>query len=147
MRVALILLFAVAACAPARASEREAVVATVQRLFDAMEARDPAAASAVLMPEGSYVSVREKAGEVSAGAVSHKDFAARLAKDKTPIREVMHNPQVLIHGRIATVWTPYEFHRDGKISHCGVDSFNLVKTAEGWKIAGFVYTVEPCPKP
>ena len=43
---------------------------------------------------------------------------------------------------IATVWTPYDFWIDGKFSHCGIDAFDLVKTDEGWKIAGGSYTLE-----
>jgi len=49
---------------------------------------------------------------------------------------------VLIHKEIAVVWTKYDFHREGKFSHCGVDAFNLIKTQEGWKISGIFYTVE-----
>ena len=37
---------------------------------------------------------------------------------------------------------PYDFHRDGEFSHCGVDAFTLVRTESGWKISGGVYTVE-----
>jgi len=40
------------------------------------------------------------------------------------------------------VWAPYDFWRDGKFSHCGVDAFDLIKTDEGWKIAGGGYTLE-----
>ncbi|HWQ57332.1 MAG TPA: hypothetical protein VN442_26860 [Bryobacteraceae bacterium] len=144
MRILAIALLVLVMRAPAAASEEQAVVTTVQRLFDAMEARDPTAASAVLLSKGGYFFVREKGGEVSVGGVSYGEFAARLGKDKEPIREVMRDPKVLLHGRVATLWTPYEFHRGGKLSHCGVDSFHLLKTADGWKIAGFVYTVEPC---
>jgi hypothetical protein len=43
---------------------------------------------------------------------------------------------------MAQVWGDYEFFRDGKFGHCGVDSASLFKTAEGWKIATIVYTVE-----
>jgi hypothetical protein len=59
----------------------------------------------------------------------------------------MWDPDVRIHGAIAVVWTRYDFWVDGKFSHCGVDAFDLVKTAEGWRIAGGVYTVERtgCP--
>ena len=35
-----------------------------------------------------------------------------------------------------------DFWVDGKFSHCGIDIFDLVKTAEGWKISGLTYTVE-----
>ena len=145
MRTLLPLAAALALCqALPAAPEEQAVIATVQRLFNAMEARDSAAASAVLIPKGSYFSVREKSGEVSLGGQSHEEFAARLARDKEPIREVMRDPKVLLHGRIANLWAPYRFYRSGKLSHCGVDSFALVKTGGGWKISGFVYTVEPC---
>ena len=32
---------------------------------------------------------------------------------------------------LASVWTPYSFYINGKRSHCGTNSFQLVKTAEG----------------
>lgn len=35
---------------------------------------------------------------------------------------------------LASVWTPYKFYVNGKVSHCGTNSFQLVKTADGWKI-------------
>jgi len=40
------------------------------------------------------------------------------------------------------VWAPYDFWIDGKLSHCGTDAFDLIKTEDGWKIAGGVYTLE-----
>ena len=40
------------------------------------------------------------------------------------------------------VWAPYDFHVNGAFSHCGVDVFSLVRTAEGWRIAAVAYTVE-----
>lgn len=133
-------------CAEAQ-SEEKAVLAVVQRLFDAMAARDSAAARAVLIPEGRYFSVRENGAQVVVGGATNSEFAERLAAGKEAMLERMFEPRVLVHGRIAMVWTPYDFHRNRKFSHCGVDSFSLLKTSEGWKIAGIVYTVEPsgCP--
>jgi hypothetical protein len=32
------------------------------------------------------------------------------------------------------VWTPYRFIFNGKFSHCGVNSFTLVKLNGEWKI-------------
>ena len=46
-------------------------------------------------------------------------------------------------GRIAVVWTRYDFHRDGKMSHNGTDCFTLLKTDAGWKIVCLAYSVEP----
>jgi hypothetical protein len=60
----------------------------------------------------------------------------------------MWEPKVMIHQDITVVWTRYDFHRDGKFSHCGIDAFQLVRTNYGWSIAGGTYTVErtDCPE-
>ena len=46
------------------------------------------------------------------------------------------------------VWTRYDFYRDGRFSNCGIDSWHLIKTRDGWKISGGIYTVErkDCPE-
>jgi hypothetical protein len=47
------------------------------------------------------------------------------------------------------VWTPYAFYYDGNFSHCGVDSFQLARTAEGWKVVQIADTrrTQGCPTP
>ena len=74
-------------------------------------------------------------------------FAERLPAIQGKILERMWQPEVRIDGRMATLWAPYDFHRDGKHTHCGIDSVSLVKTSSGWKISGISYTVvtEGCP--
>ena len=59
----------------------------------------------------------------------------------------MWEPKVLIRGAIAQLWAPYDFHREGKFNHCGIDSVSLVKVGGAWKIAGISYTSETlnCP--
>jgi hypothetical protein len=41
---------------------------------------------------------------------------------------------------LASVWTPYEFYYKDKYSHNGVNSFQLVKFKEGWKIQYLIDT-------
>ena len=75
-------------------------------------------------------------------------WANRIATIKSQLIERFTKaPTVTIHGAIANVWGEYEFLRDGKFGHCGVDSFNLLKTAEGWKVATILDTEETtgCP--
>ncbi len=107
-----------------------------------MATRDADKAESVLMPGGSYVSVRRKDGQIVLGGGPHKAFLEQLRTGKGTLLERIWQPRVSVHGDIANVWTPYDFYRDGKFSHCGIDSFNLVRTPEGWKIAGFIYTLE-----
>jgi len=42
--------------------------------------------------------------------------------------------QVQSDGNLAHVWTPYEFYLNDTFSYCGVNSFTLAYTDEGWKI-------------
>lgn len=41
---------------------------------------------------------------------------------------------------LASVWTPYKFYFNGKFSHCGVNSFQLVRINGEWKIQYIIDT-------
>jgi hypothetical protein len=128
-------------------AERTAIIAIVQQLFDAIGSRDPGLAEPILMPEGRFVSVREEDGNPVVRSISHEQFLRELPQGKEKMLERMWDQEVRVHGSIATVWTPYDFYREGKFSHCGIDAVSLVKMSGRWVIAGVVYTVERtgCP--
>lgn len=48
--------------------------------------------------------------------------------------------KIQIDGAMAHVWTPYEFYINGKLSHKGVNSFQLFKEKDKWKIIYIVDT-------
>jgi hypothetical protein len=122
--------------------EEKAVIAAVEQFFRALETRDTDLARNILLPEGVVFSIREQGGEKSIRATSHEQIIDSFASSTEKMLERIWDPKTLIHKEIAVVWTKYDFHREGKFSHCGVDAFNLIKTPEGWKIAGILYTVE-----
>lgn len=122
--------------------ERKAVLAVVQAFFDTMAAKDVEGAARTLIRDGRFYSVREVDGEQVTRTFTNQEYLDGLPKEQQRVRERMWNPDVHVRGRIATVWTPYDFWIDGELSHCGIDSFNLIKSGEGWKIAGGIYTVE-----
>jgi len=47
---------------------------------------------------------------------------------------------VHVEASLASVWAPYKFYLNGKLSHCGTNSFQLVRTAAGWKIQYIIDT-------
>ncbi|UUC44886.1 nuclear transport factor 2 family protein [Flavobacterium cerinum] len=47
---------------------------------------------------------------------------------------------IRIDGTMAHAWTPYEFYINGKLSHSGVNSFQLFKENGTWKIIYIVDT-------
>jgi hypothetical protein len=123
-------------------SDRAQIVAAVQKLFDAMASRDLEMAKQVMVPEGRLFSVSEADGAATVRSRSNQEFVDGLARGTQKLLERMWEPDVRVHGPIATLWANYDFHIDGKFSHCGIDAFELVKTPDGWKISGGVYTTE-----
>jgi hypothetical protein len=105
--------------------------AVVQQLFDAMATRNGDAARAVFAPDAALFSL---GGNGKASKMPAEEFIGLLASTKNVWLERIWNPTVLIHGHIAVVWAPYDFHLNGQFSHCGMDSFGLMRTAAGWKI-------------
>ena len=124
-------------------SEEEAVITAVRKFFLAMSARDTSATLEVLLAEGQYFSIREDSSQISIRNTTYTEYLNKLATSKENWLEKMREPKVLVHDRVAILWTKYDFYRSGQFSHCGVDAFSLLKTAEGWKIVGFIYNVEP----
>ncbi len=47
---------------------------------------------------------------------------------------------IKIDGPLASVWTPYQFYYKGQFSHCGVNSFQLVRFNGVWKIQYLIDT-------
>ena len=139
MRRALILCIASCAFAFAATSEEKDPTATVQRLFDAMAAHDADAGRPLFAPGTTLTAVRAD-GTVS--TITSDQFLTHVGAAKEPWLERMWEPKVMVHGSLAVVWADYDFHLNGKLSHCGVDSITLVNTAGEWKIAGVAYTSE-----
>jgi hypothetical protein len=138
-----------AASAAASPAETQAVLATVQRLFDAMRTKDTAAFRDVFEPNARLVGMRSRPnGEQIVQVLPWDRFGALMAADtRGPWIERAWSPEVRIRGTLATVWAEYDFHFGQKPSHCGVDAVQLLKTAAGWKIVSIADTYEPtgCP--
>ncbi len=47
---------------------------------------------------------------------------------------------VKVDGPLAIAWTPYQFYYKGQFSHCGVNSFQLVRFNGKWKIQYIIDT-------
>lgn len=128
---------------PARAQTAEdSVHAVITRLFDGMRAGDSTVVLSVFHPQARLMSTgRNREG----GYVLREDAIAGFARQVgTPRPEVLDerltSVEVRIDGPLATAWTPYQFYVGPQFSHCGVNSFQLVRTDDGWKILHIVDT-------
>jgi hypothetical protein len=123
----------------ADSGEENAILATVQRVFDSMAAHDGAAIRSAMTADARITPIR---CDEPGAAVSVEQFAHGVEVNHSRLLERMWAPKVMVRGRLASVWSEYDFHRDGKFTHCGIDAFLLVKTADGWKISSIAYTAE-----
>lgn len=135
---------AIGAEPPSSNAETVAIIQVVQNFFDALHAKDGGALRATCQPGAQFTSGRP--GTDGAYTLRQRPVetdAAQITEAKESWLERMWRPIVHVDGRVAVVWTRYDFHRDGKFSHNGTDCFTLLKTDQGWKIVCGAYSVEP----
>lgn len=119
------------------------VFAVVNKLFDAMAAADAAAIIATGTKENQLVAIQKmRDGKTRISVLGSEAFSKFFTKPGS-VKEVMYAPKIETSGDWAMVWGRYVFYADGKLSHCGINQFNLVRTADGWKIANGASTIDP----
>lgn len=110
---------------------QEPLTKPITALFDAMRAHQGEVLKAQFTP--SAVLQRAK----SDGTVTTNDierFASAISNSTKILDEQLLAIKSHRSGNLASVWTPYVFYVDGKLSHCGVNSFQLVQNDGRWKI-------------
>ncbi|MBJ6142651.1 nuclear transport factor 2 family protein [Hymenobacter sp. BT559] len=145
-RTILLLLTLAASASPAFAqkatSETEAVKQAVLSFFDGMRRGDSTLVRRTLAPGAVFHGLGGKPGQPP--TLETESISGFLKAVGTPHPEVWDErvqfDRVLLDANLASVWAPYEFYLGSKFSHCGYDSFQLVKLAEGWKIAHIIDT-------
>jgi hypothetical protein len=68
-------------------------------------------------------------------------FVAGVGSATERLDERPADPEVRVDGRLATVWTFYDFVIGANFSHCGRDSFQFIKQQDAWIMVGLAYTV------
>ena len=117
-------------------AEERAVMNVVQQLFDGVRARDTARMRATLHADARLVSsgVKDSVPTVTVEPVTAWLAGLPNARPGMLLDERLHNTVVKVDGGLASVWAEYTFYLGDKVNHCGVDTFHLVKTADGWRI-------------
>ncbi len=120
----------------------DSVKAAVNQLFEGMKTSNAALIksafgdSAVLQAIG-----RSKEGKTIIRNESVSAFADFVGKQPSGAAdERIQFETIKIDGPLAIVWTPYKFYLNGQFSHCGVNSFQLVRFNGQWKIQYLIDT-------
>ncbi len=126
---------------PYEDAEATAVLAPINALFASLAARDGGAIAASVLPDGRATGVAVKPdGSQTVRSLSWAEFAANLKPGPERYEERITDPAIEIDGDIAMVWAPYTFRIDGKVHHCGVDHFDLVRQGGAWKILNVTWS-------
>jgi hypothetical protein len=127
----------------AQKSESENVKATIIEFFDAFHKQDTTALKAMAKGNIKMQSIAiDKDGKTVLSENNYFHFVQNIAsipKDRT-FEEKLLNFTIKVDGNMANAWTPYEFWYQEKLSHCGVNSFQLIKEDDKWLIIYLVDT-------
>lgn len=143
----LTILIIAAACGSAFAqNDRQSAIDVVDQLFAGMKAKNAEQIKSVFSPEGQLVAIdkpRDGKGISTTRIFTGEAFAKMLSEAKGPdFIETMPSPEARIAGDMAIVTGRYTFYVGDKFSHCGTNTFNLVRSETGWKIANGASTLE-----
>ena len=126
----------------AQQTETAAIKQTVNTLFDAMRNGDSTLLRSVFSKDMVLQSVSDdKEGKALLSTEKADEFVKAIGTPHTAVyNERIVFDAIKIDGDLASVWAPYKFYLGDKFNHCGVDVFQLMKTAGGWKVIYIVDT-------
>ena len=121
-------------------SEKE-VKQVIQNMFYAMQQADTTLLKTCFSDKVIFQTILNKPEGAVIKTESINDFIQSIGK-QTPnvLDERIEFGAIQMDELMATVWTPYTFYYKGQYSHKGVNSFQLVKLKEGWKIQYLIDT-------
>lgn len=121
------------------AGERDEVVMVVNQLFEAMRTKDEASLRGVFAAEVAVTAISPTQGaRTTMGAPD--SFVNSIMGADSELIERMWDAEVRMDGDLATLWAPYDFYRGDTFSHCGYDSFQLLRGEDGWRIISVAFT-------
>ena len=130
-------------------SVEDSVKAIVNSLFVAMKNGDGKGVSNTFSDSAILQTIStDKSGRTIIRSEKIKEFTDFVSTQaKGDADERISFETVKVDGSLAIVWTPYTFYYKNQFSHCGVNSFHLVRFGGEWKIHFLIDTrrKSPCP--
>lgn len=120
---------------------KDSVKAVINKMFAAMKNSDGKSLKECFTDSAILQTIANKNGNISIRNEAVKEFADFVnTQPKGAADEQITFDIVETSGPLATAWTPYKFYYNGQFSHCGVDSYQLVRINGEWKIQYLIDT-------
>ena len=120
----------------------DSVKTVINTMFAGMKNADAALFKSVFADSAIMQTIaRNKEGQTRVVTESLAEFAGFISElKKDSADERIRFETIKIDGALAIAWTPYNFFHNGRFSHCGVNSFHLVRFNGAWKIQYLIDT-------
>jgi hypothetical protein len=123
-------------------SAEDSVKSVINNMFTAMRTADPGLLKKCFADSMVLQTIsRNKEGQLIVRNEAPSGFVDFISKETAGnADEQITFDVVRVDGPMAMAWTPYKFYYKGKFSHCGVNSFQLVRFNGEWKIQYLIDT-------
>jgi len=74
---------------------------------------------------------------------SYQDFATFVSSTKSDLDPRHTDIRIMSDGAVASVYFHFDFVIDGKVENRGDETWQLVKTTDGWRIVAITYSSNP----
>lgn len=138
----LLCFFLIAGFTASAQSDESGVKNAVNHLFEGMKKADTAMIRSAFTTQPILQTVlKNKEGKTLVLSEPLDSFIVSIARPHTDVYDERISFDVLrLDGDLAIVWAPYKFYLGTVFSHCGADSFQLVKLNGEWKIQYLIDT-------
>ena len=136
----LFLLFCICILSPSSAQDvprDSAIFEPVKLLFTGMNRGDSAMVRMAFVSEPIFATIADDKGGNPTIQYDHLDkfLTAIGTPHPQPWSEPVWDVKIQSDGSLAQVWAKYAFYVGDKLSHCGVDAFQLIRGKDGtWRI-------------
>lgn len=119
-----------------------AINKVITQLFDGMRTNDSNLVKSVFHTDATLQTVfTNKTSETKLLEEQISEFVTAVGTPHDGIwNEKITQTNIQIDGNLAHAWTNYEFYVNDRFIHCGVNSFQLVKFNNEWKIISIIDT-------
>lgn len=124
-----------------------AVRAAVDAVFEGMAAADSSMVRARFAPAARFAMKSRDGTEIVDRPVD--GWIEAIATSEGRWNEQIYDVVVQVDDDVAQVWAPYTFYLDGAVSHCGVNTIELLSLEGRWLITQISDSrrTEGCPDP
>ena len=152
MRLLFAVILAAFLATPAHAADADAIRQVVHQFQSAIAARDGKTLGSLFVQDGgSWLSVLDDTAYAEARArnpaakklesSTWQKFADFVEHSAKPVEERFYDVRIDTNGPVASVWFDFDFLVDGKVTNRGSETWQLVRTDDGWKILAMLYSV------